>query len=241
MRKRLDNTCWHAGNVICIDFYELQQWNGCCGEICAEDRCAAWMNKPWWISSRMFGLFSLFSPVIVKEEKELREESRGKLMVSLALSAESQQSLGRAAQLLWSRSALILHTWFSLSVFQAPRKMLAAVLTWQIPSQPNGAHGRHALWIVDSSDLWSAFHMRPSELNALPLLSFKAIWQEGCDAAPGLFHGSLPFLRRCLAVELFPCSALIVHSFAPSLISLRRRLPVERQPWGKRTSRYSNC
>lgn len=162
-------------------------------------------------------------------------------MVSLALSAESQQSLGRAAQLLWSRSALILHTWFSLSVFQAPRKMLAAVLTWQIPSQPNGAHGRHALWIVDSSDLWSAFHMRPSELNALPLLSFKAIWQEGCDAAPGLFHGSLPSLRLCLAAELFPCSALIVHSFAPSLISLRRRLPIERQPWGKRTSRYSNC
>lgn len=40
----------------------------------------------------MFGLFSLFSPFIVKEGKELGEESCGKLMVSLALSAESRRS-----------------------------------------------------------------------------------------------------------------------------------------------------
>lgn len=126
-----------------------------------------------------------------------------RFMVSLALSAESQQSLSRVSQLLWSRSALILQTWFSLSVFQAPQKTLATVLTWQIPSQPNRAHGRDAIWIVDSSNLWSAFHMRPSELNALPLLSFKAIWQEGCDIAPGLFHGSLPAFA---SASLWNCS-----------------------------------
>lgn len=44
--------------------------------------------------------------------------------------------------------------------------------TWQIPPRTDRAHEGDALWIVDSSNLWSAFHMRPSELNALPLLCF---------------------------------------------------------------------
>lgn len=148
-------------------------------------------------------------------------------MVSRALCRVSQ---------LWSRSALILQTWFSLSVFQAPRKMLAALFTWQIPSQPNRARGGDTVWIVDSSNLWSAFHMHPSELNALPLLCLLShltgrMW---CCTWP--LSRLSPCLCLCLIVELFHRSTLIVHSVAYSTPT-----PPPCRAWEKRTARYWNC
>lgn len=130
----------------------------------------------------MFSFFTAFFYV----------KGRKMLLKIILMISRTKRKRSRVSQLLWSRSALILQTWFSLSVFQAPQKTLATVFTWQIPPRPDRAHGRDTLWIVDSSNLWSAFHMRPLKLNALPLPSFWALWQEGCDIAPGLFHGSLP-------------------------------------------------
>ena len=148
----------------------VAQRNDCCREIsCLMQISNSSLHKCFY-SLLYFSLFrvrgrnKLLKNTIWRKLWQIHGVSRGVFWLPCSLS--------RVSQLLWSRSALILQTWFSLSVFQAPQKMLATVFTWQIPPRPDRAHGRDALWIVDSSNLWSAFHMRPSELNALPLLSF---------------------------------------------------------------------
>lgn len=146
------------------------------------------------------------------------------------------------SQLLRSRSALILQTWFSSSVFQAPQKMLAAVFTWRVPFLPSRAHGTDAVWIVDSSNLWSAFHMRPSELNVLPPHAFQALRQEGCDIAPGLFHDSLPpfassSLWNCFTARHTNCSL----SPSYSILMLYSLWSFSVHALEKRTTCYSNC
>lgn len=155
----------------------------------------------------------------------------------------SAPSLSGAPQLPLSRSALILNTWLSLSVFQAPPKSLAAVLTWQISSQTQpGARGRHALWIAEF--FRPAVSIPHASLGAKrsscpppppPSPALKAIWQEGCDAAPGLFHAPHPhpFTPSIPAAFVGPAeplhrSLLIVRFFAPSPLPPRRASALRR-------------
>lgn len=137
----------------------------------------------------------------------------------------------------WSRSALILQTSSSSSVFQAPQKRLATVFTWQIPPRPDRAHGTHVHWIVDSSSFRSAFLVRPSQLNALPPLSFQVLRQKGCNITPGSFT-ALSLLRLGLISELFRYSALIVHSFSPSYSAVTSPPGAAHTSKKKRTTLY---